>query len=76
MQPATNVSPEQLRQHCLWCVRVAAVHFVGFQSCFGIREDVLLIQAHPGATTLAIPLSEVSPVSIAYKVLKSQERAA
>jgi hypothetical protein len=43
--------------------------FVGIQSAFGIREDLALFQRRPNSTTIAIPVSKVSPLALAYAFL-------
>jgi hypothetical protein len=46
------------------CVNNAV--FVGVQCMYGAREDVGLFQRRPGASTIALPLSKVSPLGLAY----------
>jgi hypothetical protein len=58
-----------------WACTVAGVRFGGIQSCYGIREDQMLFQPFTGGTTLALPLSEVSVLSISQKIAGARNAA-
>ena len=69
MQPAkpfiTPAVPNHL-ENCRLSAEINGAIFLGVQSAYGVREDLALFQRRPGASTIALPLSKVSPLGLAY----------
>jgi hypothetical protein len=59
---------------CNWSCRVASVRFIGIQSGFGIRPDLLLFCPLSGLlkhSTLSVDLRSASPLTISYRLSRA-----
>ena len=71
------LNPNELPEiRCEWSCRIASVRFVGIQSGFGIRPDLLLFCPLFGLlkhSTLAVDLRSASPLTIASRLARAIE---
>jgi hypothetical protein len=61
---------------CLWACRIAHVTYVGVQSGFGYRTDMLLFQPTHGplkGSTLSLDIDRVTPLNISAKIAASED---
>lgn len=65
---------ELAHDRCRWACRINGVVFLGIQSGWGLVEDQCLFARKKGSTTLAIPLSKVTPLAIAWRIFEADEK--
>ncbi len=65
----TGSQPE-VQSQCLFAASICHSRFIGIQQMYGVREDQALFTS-PRGTTLAIPVSQVSPLTLAFRIAES-----
>jgi hypothetical protein len=59
---------------CLRCCRLAGAVFVGIQEGHGNIGDMCLFQAAPVATTLCLPVADLTPMAILIRLQTSRKK--
>lgn len=86
--PQANPQPRQLERRsghdrrdltpaekdCLRYCRIAGALFIGIQPGFGEIGDQCLFQAGPIATTLCLPVQDLTPLAILVRLQDSRKR--
>ena len=67
-----NLSLEEAE--CLRCCRLAGAYFAGIQKGFGAIGDMCLFQSGPIATTLCLPVADLTPLAVLVKLQDSRKK--
>lgn len=67
-----NLTPEAAE--CLRYCKIAGALFIGIQPGYGDIGDLCLFQAGPIATTLCLPVQDLTPLAILVRLQDSRKR--